>query len=436
MYCKNCGSKIEEGNTFCTNCGAKVDTENKRNKRSQIGFLILSIIIVIIALIILSNVLISNKAKNMGKNIQYYEKTGEFNNLINNNNSNILETIYSKYPELRNVNNYICTNGEEYWILNEQGKKIYFDSLESFDNIKKIVNKDDNTNNKTIDKDAFLSNYINDDFKQILRKNVLEYEHEKKEVNFIEDRIEVDSEQIIYTYIYVYQNDKMKPSLTAAIFVVVPTKNIADNLNKINSNFNFYFVAKRADEASEMFMDYSGIVTDDQIKEKMPLINNKIEEKLSKMKNDQLSNDRKKVLGMQYLNYLANIPIGYDYDTYSTIASKYNSDFKNVYSQILDSNRILTVRSYIKTTKSPSYNVSGYSEYIAAGACLTLNKLPYVAEKFTIQELIQTGYVIENSNNCVITPVKKVMNTDGYTKEDYEQMYKEQDNYIRQNLGI
>ena len=47
--------------------------------------------------------------------------------------ADLLETIYAKYPEMKEKDGFICTNGEEYWLLDKQGKKIYFDSFESFE---------------------------------------------------------------------------------------------------------------------------------------------------------------------------------------------------------------------------------------------------------------------------------------------------------------
>ena len=41
MYCSNCGTKIEEGNTFCTNCGQNIDgtppQETTQNNNPQTG---------------------------------------------------------------------------------------------------------------------------------------------------------------------------------------------------------------------------------------------------------------------------------------------------------------------------------------------------------------------------------------------------------------
>ena len=128
MYCKNCGKEIKEGNTFCTHCGLKVGEEPSKanNKHNHLGILILVIIIVIVGLIIGSNIIISNKSKNMGKNIDYYEKTGAFNNYIKNDeskisNNNTIEnqTIISNTEKNKNTNNISQISMEIY--IDESG---------------------------------------------------------------------------------------------------------------------------------------------------------------------------------------------------------------------------------------------------------------------------------------------------------------------------
>lgn len=51
----------------------------------------------------------------------------------NNNDNSLLEQIYSKYPDLQNKEGYICTDGEQYWLLDKAGEKIYFTDMESFE---------------------------------------------------------------------------------------------------------------------------------------------------------------------------------------------------------------------------------------------------------------------------------------------------------------
>lgn len=147
MYCKNCGKEIKEGNTFCTNCGVKVGEEQSKNnsKNNHFGILLVCIVIIILGVIIGSNIIVSNNAKNMGKSIDYYEKTGAFNNYIKNDeskisNNNTIEnqTIISNSENNKNTNNisqismeiYIDENGNaqviEQWTCNTNtGTEIY-----------------------------------------------------------------------------------------------------------------------------------------------------------------------------------------------------------------------------------------------------------------------------------------------------------------------
>ena len=335
----------------------------------------------------------------------------------------LLQSIYDKYPELESKDGYICTDGEQYWILDNSGKKVYFDDLESFESA--LVNR--NKSDENIDRKIFLSSYLTDKFKEVLRENVLEYKNEQKEENFIEDRIECSGDEIIYTYLYISQTENFKPNLNASIYVITPNKKLPIDMDTLKSNFHNYFVSKRTRDVNEMFYDYNGVLTDKQIKEKKHLVNKQITEIVNEVKNNIISLDTKERLGREYFTYIANIPNGYKELTYS---SKYS------YVQRINSNKVLVVRTYRKITKFDSYKVSDYTEHISVGVCLTLNELPYMAQKFTIQELIQTGYVTENRNDCVITPIKKVMATDEFSVKEYEKMYSEQDKYIREYFGL
>lgn len=57
------------------------------------------------------------------------------NSIANNEEqaTNLLDKIYEKYPEYKNKDGFICTNDSEYWLLDNNGYKIYFDSLETFE---------------------------------------------------------------------------------------------------------------------------------------------------------------------------------------------------------------------------------------------------------------------------------------------------------------
>lgn len=66
----------------------------------------------------------------------------------------LLEQIYAKYPSLEGTEGIVCTDGTDYWLLDENGKKVYFKDLESFEKALKECNIDVNsigneTNNKS-----------------------------------------------------------------------------------------------------------------------------------------------------------------------------------------------------------------------------------------------------------------------------------------------
>lgn len=74
-----------------------------------------------------------------------YIKEGSAN--TNNNDNSLLEQIYSKYPDLKSKEGYICTDGEQYWILDNAGEKIYFTDMESFESaLVKSYTSETNTN--------------------------------------------------------------------------------------------------------------------------------------------------------------------------------------------------------------------------------------------------------------------------------------------------
>lgn len=45
----------------------------------------------------------------------------------------LLEQIYAKYPSLEGTEGIICTDGTDYWLLDETGDKVYFTDLNSFE---------------------------------------------------------------------------------------------------------------------------------------------------------------------------------------------------------------------------------------------------------------------------------------------------------------
>lgn len=66
--------------------------------------------------------------------------------------SNLLEQIYAKYPEYEGKEGFICTDGEDYWLLDELGKKMYFYNLDEFEAVLKKhndINVSTNNQNNT-----------------------------------------------------------------------------------------------------------------------------------------------------------------------------------------------------------------------------------------------------------------------------------------------
>lgn len=67
--------------------------------------------------------------------------------------TNLLDEIYAKYPNLKGTEGIICSDGTDYWLLDETGDKVYFTDLTSFEEALKECNIDVNsigntTNNK------------------------------------------------------------------------------------------------------------------------------------------------------------------------------------------------------------------------------------------------------------------------------------------------
>ena len=69
----------------------------------------------------------------------------------------LLEQIYAKYPSLESKEGIVCTDGIDYWLLDETGDKVYFTDLTSFEealkecniNVNSIGNTSNNNNNNT-----------------------------------------------------------------------------------------------------------------------------------------------------------------------------------------------------------------------------------------------------------------------------------------------
>lgn len=69
----------------------------------------------------------------------------------------LLEQIYAKYPSLQGTEGIVCTDGTDYWLLDETGNKVYFTDLTSFESallecnidVNNIGSSTNNTNNNS-----------------------------------------------------------------------------------------------------------------------------------------------------------------------------------------------------------------------------------------------------------------------------------------------
>ena len=57
----------------------------------------------------------------------------------------LLEQIYAKYPSLQGTEGIVCTDGTDYWLLDETGNKVYFTDLTSFEYALKQCNTNINS---------------------------------------------------------------------------------------------------------------------------------------------------------------------------------------------------------------------------------------------------------------------------------------------------
>lgn len=195
MKCKKCGKEIAEGNIFCTNCGQSINEPVKSKKKV--------VIVIIVVLILIISVIIGIKAITNKKDNQNVSTNNEIigENITNSdiehdnettNNSNIdgekslLEQIKSIDPN----NEYQVLYNEygEYWILDSEGKKIYFDDVEGFKNAIEIYKENanktaDNNDNSNTNKQENSNNSNSDDKQTSNNQNINNNEEEYEDTN-------------------------------------------------------------------------------------------------------------------------------------------------------------------------------------------------------------------------------------------------------------
>lgn len=171
MKCNNCNNEIKEEDNFCIYCGTPTaDDENiSKNKLGKklkiiVPILMVSIIVISIILIIIAK---ANTNKRTEDTNTINEETATQNNTTNetaNNISeettaeNLLDEIYAKYPELKDKEGIICTDGTDYWLLDENGKKVYFYDLESFEQAKEKCGLDTEKVESTDEEESNINN--------------------------------------------------------------------------------------------------------------------------------------------------------------------------------------------------------------------------------------------------------------------------------------
>lgn len=75
-------------------------------------------------------------------NNMIYDKNASDNTKINDTSTtsvSLLDEIYAKYPEYKNKEGYICTDGTNYWLLDINGGKLYFNDITTFEYALKAV---------------------------------------------------------------------------------------------------------------------------------------------------------------------------------------------------------------------------------------------------------------------------------------------------------
>ena len=126
----------------------------------------------------------------------------------NNTTGDFIVEIKSKYPTESEM---ICTNGEEYWILNEDGKKIYFDSLDSFEKAIAITGNNSVKETETTDESIKDTSNSNENNKTNNNNKNNNNSNNAKEIWIYENDISNLSEESLYNFL---TNNNLKYNVT------------------------------------------------------------------------------------------------------------------------------------------------------------------------------------------------------------------------------
>lgn len=227
MKCKKCGNEIEEGNSFCTNCGTEINKKSKEPIKIKLStFIVLILLIIVLFCIILFILKTKNNAdttingNSSNEQINTLNTNNEVDNIAvisdetydntNENTVDLIEQIYTKYPELEGKDGIICYNTyngyTDYWLLDKDGKKLYFSNMENFEvalekcpSAKKIIAKKNTTSkqqNVTTNNSynetkrlytSLLTHKMEEEVKALMAEKNISYTIEYKEVTSYKD---------------------------------------------------------------------------------------------------------------------------------------------------------------------------------------------------------------------------------------------------------
>lgn len=117
MFCKKCGSLIQEGSLYCTNCGELISNKAVEKSNSKKKFIILFMVEVIIFLSLFIGVFVENK--NYVENnfmIETYTITANDFRLELESYDYVVSDVTSNYLWLENLENYYIADNNNYEI--------------------------------------------------------------------------------------------------------------------------------------------------------------------------------------------------------------------------------------------------------------------------------------------------------------------------------
>ena len=312
-----------------------------------------------------------------------------------------------------------------------------------------------NTSESTIDRETFLNNLTEDD-KEYIKKYVKYTFDLTNDKNFVEDRIEIVGNELIYIYLNIDLKQAggttVYSTLCAKYYSIMPIIGIGipENWKQIDLSILSNYLSIGELTSEDIARLPGAGLTDEQVNNGIAEANPKIQEKIDKYKeihNSSLSEEGKDFLLNKYLEYTAK--------TQKTIDSEFNPAFMKiqqnpdkweyVYIKEINENKTLYVKFYEKSTIAQNYKETDSTEYCAMGILIDINfnNIPVffktALEKGTpinwdsaIQLLIKNKAIPEISNSFyVVTPIKKET-----TKGNTYTISNEFINYICSHFGV